>query len=174
MSDNDDAIADEFWPPAEDKHPANIAARLIKDATHSHLEDAQILWLMRAGPVLEAGRQVIGRVQLPQVQGKLRDLFTHLLVKTYGFLPEFIVTIDAQWWQEATALQREALVWHELSHVRQAVDKNGEPRFDKETGAPVLAIIGHDIEEFRSTVERYGEWAPHITEFREALERGRG
>jgi hypothetical protein len=113
---------------------------------------------MRAAPKFKGGMVVLGMVHEPRVQGQLRDLFEQMLVHTFGFMPRFIITLSAEFWRDATPVQREALVWHELSHIRQAVDKNGEPRFDKETGEPVLALVEHDVAEFISTVERYGAW----------------
>lgn len=177
MSDHDeDAIAEEFWEPGELKgipHPAEIAARVVKLDEHKHLAENEVrfLWLMRASPATMGGREVIGMVHEVDVKGRLRDLFFQLLVKQYGFMPDFIVTMSAEWWREATPLQREALVHHELAHVRQALDKNGEPRVNKQTGEPILALVAHDLEEFQSTVERYGDWKGEFAPFVEALKR---
>lgn len=171
--DDDDALLGVFEDPPADDHPATIAARVMRHAEHSHLAEYEIrfLWLMRATEHIQAGRRVIGMVHEPQVQGRLKDLFLQMLVKAYGFMPDFIVTLDQEWWRSATPLQREALVWHELAHVKHAVDKNGELRFNRDTGEPIMALVAHDLEEFNSTVERYGAWKDDIREFIAAAER---
>jgi hypothetical protein len=45
---------------------------------------------------------------------------------------------------------------HELYHIAQATDDYGAPKFNKETGMPVLKLRGHDVEEFVGVVRRYG------------------
>lgn len=163
---DDDELLGAFEVPAEDAHPATIAARLMLDDEHVHLADNDItfLWLMRTSPEMQGGRSVLARVQEPLVQGKLRDLFFQMLVATYGVMPDFIVTVDRDWWRDAAPIAREALVWHELCHVKQVRDKFGELKFDRD-GKPVIGLIAHDIEEFRSTVARYGAWKNDIAEF---------
>jgi hypothetical protein len=159
--------------------PAVVAARLmgqLDELKHLVENDIKFLWLMRHTEHLQAGRQVLAMVHEPQVQGRLRELFEHLLIKQYGFLPDYVVTVDAQWWADATDLQREALVHHELMHVRQALDRHGEPRINRLTGEPIYMLVAHDIEEFNKTVERFGLWKGDVEQFartcRDAEEKG--
>ncbi|MEY8688482.1 MAG: putative metallopeptidase, partial [Leptothrix sp. (in: b-proteobacteria)] len=92
-----------------------------------------------------------------QVQGALRPLFDWMLTKEFGDDPrvDFLVILDREYWLAATDLQREILVYHELCHCQQAIDKFGEARFDAD-GLPVWSLRGHDVEEFVSVVQRYG------------------
>lgn len=171
---DDDGLLDAYAPADNTADsPATVAARVLRLEEHAHLveNEVQFLWLMRRTPHLQAGRQVLAMVHEPQVQGRLRELFEHMLVKTYGFMPHFVVTVDAEWWSEATDLQRQALVHHELMHVRQAVDREGNPRFNKATGEAVLCLVSHDIEEFNKTVERYGAWKADVAQFAETVNR---
>jgi DNA-binding Lrp family transcriptional regulator len=160
-------------PPDGPLHPATVAHRVMKLDEHKHLVENEIrfLFLLRYTPDKQGGREVIGRVSEPQVQGRMRELFEHLIVKAYGFLPDYIVTISADFWREATDLQREALMHHELSHVQQALDRDGEPRFNTQTGEPIYCLVAHDIEEFNKTVERYGLWKDDVRQFAETCAR---
>lgn len=162
---------DTFEPyrlPSNDTHPANIAARLMRHPVHQHLgdNDVEFGWLMRADPKDKGGKRELGSVHAVKTmaQGGFKDLFLQLLERMLGTLPEFLIVIDAEFWAEATDTQREALVWHELAHVRQALDRYGAPRFDRD-GLPVFAIFEHDITAFNSEVERYGAWTADIAGF---------
>ncbi len=150
--------------------PETCAARLLKLPEFSHLRDgeAHIEFIMRGHPQVRAGRQILGTCHLPQVQGKLKDVFLWILAEKFGTLPDFLIELDAEWWIESGERDREVLVYHELSHAEQAKDKNGEPRFNEE-GRPVFSIKGHDIEEFSQVVLRYGAHSPDLKAFFAAL-----
>lgn len=166
----DEALLSVFTVPANDAHPSTIADRLMRLPELAHLAEHEVsfLWLLRNTEQVQGGRRVIGMVHEPQVQGRLRDLFTQMLVQTYGFMPDFVITLDADFWADATPLQREALVHHELSHVKQANDKFGDPRVNKQTGEPVFELVAHDLEEFNATVKRYGAWKGDVAAFLDA------
>ena len=165
-NDDDDDLLGAFLTPDEATHPATIAARLMRHPEHEHLaaNELTFLWLMRTTPDVKGGRQVLATVHEPMVQGRLRDLFSQMLVAQYGAMPNYIVTVDRDWWLDAAPIAREALVWHELCHVKQLHDRFGELRFDKD-GKPVFGLVGHDVEEFNSTVARYGAWKEDIASF---------
>lgn len=169
--DNDDEFLGAFETPPEDAHPAAIARALMQLPELKHLDehDVEFLWLMRHTEHIVAGRRIIGMVHEPLVQGRLRDLFSQMLVENYGTMPDYIVTLDSAFWRDATPVQRQALVHHELMHVQQAVDADGEPRINRQTGEPIFVIMGHDIEEFNLTVERFGLWKPDVERFAETI-----
>lgn len=152
--------------PDPENHPEVIAARVLRMPEHRHLVDNEIDlgWLMRTGEKVKGGRQVLGSVHEPTCQGEFRDLFQWMLQGLLGRLPRFLVVLDEQYWAQATDLQREILVFHELSHIRQKVDRYGAPRFDKD-GRPVYGLHGHDVEEFTQVVARYGAWHDDIRAF---------
>ncbi|MGP1861266.1 putative metallopeptidase, partial [Citrobacter freundii] len=62
----------------------------------------------------------------------------------------------ADYCSQCSDLEFCALVEHELYHIAQATDDFGAPKFNKETGQPVLTLCGHDVEEFTGVVRRYG------------------
>lgn len=167
-----------FLVPPSPGGPAEIAADLMRLPELRHLVDGQarIVYLLREDIVIKAGRQVLGTCYLPQVQGSLRPLFDWLLATRFGDDPpiDFLIVLDNEYWTAASARQREILVYHELTHCGHAVDKFGVPRFDKETGAPVFCIRGHDVEEFVDVVKRYGAHNDDIKAFIAAAQENHG
>lgn len=156
-------------------HPEEFALRLFQLPELAHIKDseARIEWLFRTHAEVKGGRQVLGTVFRPEVNGRLRELFTWLLEDKFGGTDEdapiaFLIVLDYEFWAEAPDLQREILVYHELTHIQPALDKYGAPRFDKETGLPVLTLAGHDIEEFTAVVRRYGSYHQGLVDFIDA------
>lgn len=167
-----DDIPPPYSLPDPDGHPGEIAARVMRMPEHQHLRDNEIDidWLMRNDEKIKQGRAILGTVYEPTVQGELKDLFEFMLERLLGRVPKFLVILDTQYWRKATDLQREILVFHELSHIRQKLDRYGAPRFDKD-GVPVYGLQGHDVEEFTQVVARYGAWNDEIREFVAAAQR---
>ena len=159
-----------------DNHPAEIAARLLKLPEHQHLLDgeARIEWLMRLSTKRKFGRDILGTCYTPSVQGDLKPLFDWLMGQFFGGDEpvDFLIILDDAYWEDATPREREILVYHELLHATQAIDKHGEPRFDRETGRPVWSIRPHDVEEFTETVARYGAWNEDLKRFIAAVSHG--
>jgi Putative phage metallopeptidase len=170
---DDDGMAGLFIIPEGADHPAIIAERLLSLPEHSHLREgeATIEWLLRVDPKVQAGRRVLGTCYLPTVQGQLKDFFMWMLEREFGHIPHFLIILDREYWAESSPREREILVYHELCHAVQAVDKFDAPRFDKD-GQPMWALRGHDVEEFTATVERYGAWNAEIQHFVTAANTG--
>ena len=165
----DDDLLGVFELPAEAAHPAAIAARLIRDEPeHRHLADVSFLWLMRNTEHLQGGKRILAMVHKPEVQGKLKPLFEQMLVEKYGYFPDYLITVDKEYWDTANDHCKTALVWHELAHVKPAVDKFGDPRFNVQTGEPIFQLVMHDIEEFNSVVRRFGLWKSDLKAFIDA------
>ena len=165
--DDDDLLAlTAYNVPEGDDHPAIVFQRLIEEDPHTHFKDEEIAvdFLYRIAPKIKAGRIVLGTMMLPTVQGQLKDLFEQMLAQWLGRMPHFICIIDQEWWMQATPLQREALIFHELLHVQQERDRYGDPKYDRD-GNPVFALVGHDVEAFNLEVERYGAWKDDIAAF---------
>jgi len=143
----------------------------VEDFDLLRIAKPDILVLMRTVPKVKGGRLELGSMGLPGFQGSYAKLGMWLLASYHGDIPDFILTLDAEFWDTANERQREALIFHELMHCAQAQDKEGEPRFDPE-GLPVWAIRAHDIEEFNEVVRRYGAWKEDVAAFiRAATER---
>lgn len=157
-------------------HPRRHFDALIKACPeHAHLKDLKprVEFLLAVEPVVRAGKQVLGEVHLPKVQGRLRGVFAWMLRRTFGDLPDFLIILDSGYWSEAVDRDREILVYHEMCHCVQAVDRDGEPRFDDD-GNPVFALVAHDVEEFDATVRRYGAYSVEVKRFLAAAQAGEG
>lgn len=154
--------------------PVPIAKRLMKECEEfRHLLDgeARFAFLLSVTEVVRSGKQVLGEVHLPVVQGRLRTMFDWLVGMQFGFTPDFIVILDKAFWDAAEPIQREILVYHELRHCIHKTDRDGEPRWT-EDGRPVFGLVGHDVEEFADTVRRYGAYSEDIQYFIAAMQEG--
>ena len=157
--------------------PWPIAKRLLKShpelSTLSDGLDAgwTLAFVLRYGDWNRQGRMTLGTCGMPTVSGSYRDLFEWLLEDRLGYFPTFLITLNEEWWLEAGDRRREILLFHEMLHAGQAVDKFGEPRFHRETGAPIPSIVGHDVEEFTAVVARYGAWKSDLGAFLDAARR---
>lgn len=181
MSEDGDEIpaGEEFFLPEDgdpETNPAAIARRLIltlEEFDELLRGEAKIAYLMRAVPVRRQGISVLGTLALPVWQGGsgMGALAQCAVVRWLGFLPDYLMILDAGWWAEATPHQREALVHHELMHGQQKRDRDGELVFD-EQGDPVWVLKGHHIEEWCETVRRYGAWEAHVQPFVDAAREG--
>lgn len=140
---------------------------------HRHIleNDIDLAFLFRTEEKIVGGRQVLGTVYEPRVQGGLRDVFEWMIRLLLGRLPRFLVVLDEGYWQAADERLRTILVFHELCHIQQKVDKYGSLRFDAD-GLPVYGIRSHDVEEFTAVVARYGAWNDEIRQFIRAAGEG--
>lgn len=139
----------------------NAQSKLFND-DHSHLMEAMdydigFLWV--SGSYVKAGRQILGQTeevafrcnvwQKARLEQQMREWF--------GFMyPSFIISLDADYCRACSDINFCALVEHEMYHITQELDKNGDLKFNKSTGHPSLTIKGHDVEEFYGVVRRYG------------------
>lgn len=72
-------------------------------------------------------------------------------------MPNYLITIDATYAQQANDVDFCALIEHELYHIAHKKDQYGTPSYNRKTGKPNLAIQGHDVEEFTGVVvHRFG------------------
>lgn len=144
-----------------DPHPVVFWNRLKQLPEFEHLVDgeARIEWLLRDDEYRKQGRKVLGACYLPSVQGSLSGLFDWLLANHFGGEEpvDFLIILDREFWESSDDKTREILVYHELCHAAQAVNRDGDPRFDKD-GRPVWSIRGHDVEEFVAVARRYGAY----------------
>lgn len=164
-----------FLVPGEEGHPGSVYARLVQDCEEfAHLLDgeADVRWLFKVTPTFKAGREILGTVYLPSVQGPLRPLFDWFMEKEWGAIPDFLVILDHEYWQAASERQREILVYHETCHMAQKTDADGVPVFDRMTGKASWTLAGHDVEEFIAVVRRYGAHNHDIAAFLAAAKGG--
>ncbi|CAM0560894.1 TPA: putative metallopeptidase [Acinetobacter baumannii] len=74
----------------------------------------------------------------------------------FGFVPVYLITIDASFCEKANDSEFCALLEHELYHIGVERDKDGEIIYSDHTGLPKHYLAGHDVEEFIGVVKRWG------------------
>lgn len=129
----------------------------IHNPAHSHLLDADIQYLWASRGVSKQQRLVIGQAEMVTFNsgGFRRAREEQQMREWFGYVPKFIVTLDASYCATCSDLEWCALVEHEHFHISHVHNAFGAPAFTLE-GKPKLAIRGHDVEEFIGVVERYG------------------
>ena len=137
-------------------------AGLLHNEEHQHLATADMGVLWTNAGCARKGRRVIGMAEMPRIMGnhwhKARQELQ--IINWFGYMPDFLITLDATWCYQATDLEFCALVEHELYHCAHERDAFGAPKFKRSTGEPVYTIRGHDVEEFVGVVRRYGMGNP--------------
>jgi hypothetical protein len=73
---------------------------------------------------------------------------------------DFIVYIWDTFWKDATKKQRQALLLHELLHIKKGVDRNEKVKW---------TLKKHDLEEFSAVVKKYGLWLEEHRSFARSL-----
>lgn len=131
---------------------------------------ARIAYVQQLEPLMLRGEPCDAYIATAKVQGAHRLLWP-FLASRFGepsrFPLDFLIYIDAAAWTRrgwpvepgasGFPILREALIYHELCHLRQLFTSEGEPRFG-EDGRPLLALTRHTYEFFQDEVLRYG---PH-------------
>lgn len=135
----------------------------LHNPRHAHLLDASIGWLWATGQCKAKDREVAGQCQLiAPMQSKWPSQRQHFqLAQWFGEVPDLLITISAHHAVYMDDWSFCALIEHELCHAAQDVDQYGDPRWNKE-GLPILRLVGHDLEEFNTVVERYGARAAGV------------
>lgn len=140
----------------------------LHNPDHQHLFAAQIGMVWTNVPNARHGRAVVGQCEFKPPGGSMgkwaRARAQAQLMGWFALLPDFMITIDANWAAQAADAEFCAVVEHELYHAGQTKDEFGAPKFS-ESGMPVFCIRGHDIEEFTGVVKRYGVAAVHAEAF---------
>lgn len=131
----------------------------LHNPDHAHLETAEIGVLWTNVDNARNMRIVIGQAELmpPMAMGKWqRARAVAQIEEWFGAVPDFLITFHAPAAASMDDASFCALVEHELYHCAQQRDAFGAPKFKRETGEPIFAIRGHDVEEFVGVVARYG------------------
>lgn len=132
-------------------------ADLVNDE-HVHLNLARIGFVWTIVGNARAGQRIVGQCEMmpPMAMGRwARARAEQQIEEWFGFVPHFLITIDANYAVQCDDTEFCSLVEHELLHAGQERDPFGGPKFRK-SGEPAFAIRGHDVEEFVSIVRRYG------------------
>lgn len=130
---------------------------VLANDEHAHLNDARLGVLWTNAINRSQQREVMATAEIPGIQagGWRRARFEWQLAQWFGTAPDFLLTFSGPVCRTLSDRAFCALVEHELSHCGQALDMFGSPKFDQ-TGKPMFAIRGHDLEQFHGVVARYG------------------
>lgn len=150
------APADGVWKWVQEQIIADSGH--LHNPDHAHLADADIAFMWAATAFTKKGRTVLGQAEgvMMRAGGWQKARMEQQMHEWFGRIPKFIITLAADYCTQCSDLEFCALVEHELYHIAQATDEFGAPKFNKETGQPVLTLRGHDVEEFVGVVRRYG------------------
>lgn len=147
----------------------------VANPEHAHLADAHIGYLWAAVENTRKGKRVIGQCETGTPQGAMgkwvKARVEQQITEWFGSVPDFIITLDANYCAACGDAEFMALVEHELYHAAQDVDSFGAPKFNSQTGRPVFTIRGHDVEQFIGVVRRYGADAAGVRELVDAASR---
>ncbi|MDW9680673.1 putative metallopeptidase [Sinorhizobium meliloti] len=173
-------ISSQAFIPAEDM-PEWIEATFLDPSSplhneeHAHLAHAEIGFLWTAVENSRKGRRIIGQCEEGKPQGAMgkwgRARAEMQVKQWFGFVPDFIITLDAEYCRACGDAEFMALIEHELYHAAQETDAFGAPKFSRSTGRPVFTIRGHDVEEFVGVVRRYGADAAGVRAIVDAANR---
>lgn len=147
----------------------------VANPEHAHLADAHIGYLWAAVENTRKGKRVIGQCETGTPQGAMgkwaKARVEQQITEWFGSVPDFIITLDANYCASCGDAEFMALVEHELYHAAQDVDSFGAPKFNSMTGRPVFTNRGHDVEQFIGVVRRYGADAAGVRELVDAASR---
>ncbi|WP_291162717.1 putative metallopeptidase [Ensifer sp. SSB1] len=120
----------------------------VHNPDHAHLAHADIGFLGTIVGNSKKGRRVIGQCETGSPQGamgKWSRARAEMQVKQwFGHVPDFIITLDADYCRGCGDAEFMALVERELYHAAQDVDAFGAPKFSRSTGRPVFVIRTHE------------------------------
>jgi len=129
---------------------------------HNHLIGADIAFLWAPSGFETKQRFVIGQCEEVTFRcgpwQKARQ--EQQMIQWFGHVPEFLITVDAKYCEQASDADFCALLEHELYHIGQKLDGFAQPKFTK-SGHAALEMRGHDVEEFIGIVQRYGVGNPN-------------
>jgi hypothetical protein len=140
---------------------------------HAHLMDASIGVLWTNAINVTKMRTILATAEMPGIQagGWRRARHEYQLRQWFDVEPDFLLTFSAPDCAQLDDREFCALVMHELLHCAQAEDAFGALKFHRETGAPLFAIKGHDVEEFTSVVRYFGVTSPAVRALVDAAQR---
>jgi hypothetical protein len=160
-----DSLDEEFLPAPEigdfiHKELLNENSPLF-NPEHLHLKYAKIGYLWTNTLNVRQKRMVAAMVELPkpptQSSAWFKARYRFQLRQWFGTdRIDYLMTFDAKYMAFCEDINAVATIDHECYHCCQKTDEFGAPKFHKETGLPLFALQGHDVEEFVGIVERYG------------------
>ncbi|CBJ38320.1 conserved protein of unknown function [Ralstonia solanacearum CMR15] len=134
----------------------------LHNEEHVHLLHADVAFLWAAERYEKQGRHVLGQTEEVafRVGRWQRGRQEQQLKEWFGRVPDWLITLDAEYCANCSDAEFCALVEHELYHIGQEKGDFGAPAFTRD-GLPKLFLRSHDVEEFIGVVRRYGVGDPN-------------
>ena len=128
----------------------------IAEMLHDNEEFLAFAWVSTA--YTRAKRMVLGQCEKVMFQqgGWKKARQEQQMRDWFGFVPIYLITIDASFCEKANDNEFCALFEHELYHIGVERDSDGEIIYSDHTGLPKHYLAGHDVEEFIGVVKRWG------------------
>lgn len=136
----------------------NLGKKLIATIPeHENLKLLKIGFLFREEAAVSDGRVTVGMA----IRVDDRNWSIH---KT-----DALIEIGKDVWEEASEEFKQALMDHELSHLKVVMDEDGTPVMDETTGRVKVMVKHHDIEEFAPVLQRHGAYHESLRKFLDAF-----
>lgn len=123
----------------------NRRVKHMREKYYSKYKKARIVTLMRTGKWDKWG--TIAKVSKKQY--------------ACGVHGDYVLTLNADAWTNMSDKEKQALVDHELRHMKIKTTKTGKK----------FVLRRHDVEEFIVIAKRYGSWTPNLKLLKEVLAR---
>ncbi len=149
----------DLWPWIKETFLAEYSDLYNEDHEHlNSIDPPDISFLWAYSTCKAKGRRVLGQTEklMINVGGWKKNRQEVQLIEWFGDVPKYIITLDARVCQVMSDVDFCALVEHELYHIGQERNEEGELMWSASTGLPKLYLRGHDVEEFHGVVQRYG------------------
>ncbi|MDC4655621.1 putative metallopeptidase [Acinetobacter baumannii] len=144
-------IGDPLHNPNPNPNPDHIA-----ELIHDNEEFLAFAWASSA--CMAKKRMVLGQCEKVMFnQGGWKKARQEQQMRDwFGYVPAYLITIDASYCDQATDRDFCALIEHELYYIGVERDEDGDPLISEMTGLPKHYLAGHDVEEFVGVVKRWG------------------
>lgn len=128
----------------------------IAELLHDNDEFLAFVWASQACTVKK--QMVLGQCEkvMFNVGGWRKARQEQQMRDWFGFVPVYLITIDASFCEQTSDREFCALIEHELYHIGVERDDDGEIVYSDMTGLPKHYLAGHDVEEFIGVVKRHG------------------
>lgn len=146
----------------------------LHNPAHKHLSHGRLGVLWTNTEYTKKKRRILGTAEKPARSSSTwkSKRGEYQLTQWFDDIPDFVITLQANFFAGAGNPERCALLEHELMHCAQARDEFGAPRFNQQTGRPVFTIKGHDVEQFIGVIERYGATSDEERRMKKAFDEG--
>jgi len=122
----------------------------LLDKYHSHLQDAQILYIWRENEKKDKGNIIYGDVR------RTNDIMKHFTGA------DFLISVYRYGWDKYLVPEKKvAYMDHFLSHCKVALDKDGFRKEDK-FGDPIWQLIPPDASCFYDVATRHGAYSEEL------------